>query len=521
MFPKQAGATLLELMLVVGLLAVGTVITMEEAQSDLEIQQSKVVGNTLFQYNNAARAWLSNNIGAGSPAITKTGTAWLKSSSCVGGQSAIAYLPCNFPDASAANPISFGSLGLTTTIVTTGAAPNQVTTLTTQSTPFIAGSQKRSDLSAVAAITAAAGQYDTRTPMPAATNGSFKSDPATAIITMTASNNGSNDAWLRTDGSNTMNNNLRFNPAVADTMRNIQGASRISSLLTEALYLGPLGGASSTAASRVIVDADQTIMGKMIVNNVKGGDGILLTNGNIRASGGSVFAGNSVQAAGTVIAGSDVTAGGNMIASNSVIAYNSVQAAGNMTAGGSVAAQGNVTAQNSVVAQGSVTAQGNVSAAGVALAQVFYDSNNTGYYLDPNNSSVMNSLNLLGSSNVNGRATFNEYVQLNGVAVKGTACAPNGLVGRAATGKMLSCDSGIWMDPAASGSCPYQANPGANFALGNEGSCTGIYYPTPPGQAVIGATRTIHDIWYTDYVQICGQDGAWRTVSSSKVGGCG
>lgn len=503
MFSKQAGATLLELMLVVGLLAVGTLITMEEKQSDLEIQQSKVVGNTLFQYNNAARAWLSNNIGAGSPAIIKTGTAWLKSTSCVGGQSAIAYLPCDFPDASAGTPITFGNLGLTTTIVSTGAAPNQITTLTTQSTPFVAGSQKRSDLSAVAAITAAAGQYDTRTPMPAATNGSFKSDPATAVITMTASNNGSSDAWLRTDGSNTMNNNLRFNPAVAGSMRTVQGVSRLSSLLTEALFLGPLGGASAATASQVIVDADQTIVGKMIVNNVKGGDGILLTNGNIRASGGSVFAGNSVQAAGTVVAGSDVTAGGNVIASSNVVAYNGVQAAGNVTAGGSV------------------SAQGNVSAAGVALAQVFYDSNNTGYYLDPNNSSVLNSLNLLGSSNVNGRATFNEYLQLNGYATAGTGCGPNGLLGRAASGKALSCDSGVWMDPSASGSCPYQANPGANFAVGNDGSCNGIYYPTPPGQAVTGATRTIHDIWYTDYVQVCGQDGTWRTVSSSKVGGCG
>ncbi|MDY8672026.1 shufflon system plasmid conjugative transfer pilus tip adhesin PilV, partial [Escherichia coli] len=38
----------------------------------------------------------------------------------------------------------------------------------------------------------------------------------------------------------------------------------------------------------------------------------------------------------------------------------------------------------------------------------------------------------------------NEFVQINGVATAGWACSPNGLVGRDASGGILSCQSGVW-----------------------------------------------------------------------------
>lgn len=49
-----------------------------------------------------------------------------------------------------------------------------------------------------------------------------------------------------------------------------------------------------------------------------------------------------------------------------------------------------------------------------------------------------------GTIQSNGRMTTNEFVQINGVATAGWACSPNGLVGRDASGGILSCQSGVW-----------------------------------------------------------------------------
>ncbi|WP_033962487.1 shufflon system plasmid conjugative transfer pilus tip adhesin PilV, partial [Pseudomonas aeruginosa] len=47
-----------------------------------------------------------------------------------------------------------------------------------------------------------------------------------------------------------------------------------------------------------------------------------------------------------------------------------------------------------------------------------------------------------GTLRSEGRTTVGEYLQLSGVATEGTACSPNGLVGRNAAGLTLSCQSG-------------------------------------------------------------------------------
>lgn len=469
---RQLGVTLLELMLVIGLMAVGTIISMNEKQADLEIQKARVVGNHLFQYNNAARSWLANNLVTSTS--TKTGSSWLKSTSCVGGQSSVAYLPCDFPELTPSKPLGFGDLSLSTTVVSTGTAPNQTTTLTTQSSPFRLANKLRSDLSAVAAITAAAGLYNTMTPIAAATNGSFNSEPETAIITMVASNNGAEDSWLRTDGSNTMNNNLTFSETSPESMRAIRNASRIQSLAAQALYLGSAGGASAIGAAQVIVDANQSIIGNLVVQNVKGGDGIVLNQGDIRAANGNVIAKN-------------------------------LQSYGNVSAGGNVNASGNVSAQVAL------STQGNVTADGAMLAQIYYDSNNTSFYVDPSQNSHLNSLTL------NGRGTFNEYLQVNGIAVKNTPCPSNGLVARTSTGKLLSCDGGLWTDPSVSGSCKMDDPVGIKgWSIGGC-SVSGSSYAgaTQP----IGGTRIVTDYTGAEYRQICRSDGAWNVVDSAIANG--
>lgn len=49
-----------------------------------------------------------------------------------------------------------------------------------------------------------------------------------------------------------------------------------------------------------------------------------------------------------------------------------------------------------------------------------------------------------GNMDVSGRVTVGEFIQLNGQATVGATCSPNGLQGRTAEGKILSCVNGVW-----------------------------------------------------------------------------
>ncbi len=297
----QKGVTLIEMILVIGLVSIATVITFFEKKLDMEQMRAKQTGVLLFEYNNAVRSWLSENLG--SNIDPPPGSAWLKHTSCPGGTSTIAYLPCSFPEATAATPIRFGKLTIDSVVTTTGVAPNAVTTVTSTTTGFRiqngTNTILRSDLAGMAAIVASAGGVNNITPMLASTDGSFSSDPATGIITMVASNNGATDAWLRTDGGNTMNNNILFKDANPQNMREIRNLSRIQAIAGQILYLGNPGG--GTAGWRTIVEADQTIVGNLIVNNARNlANGIQVDRGDINAVNGSVRASQDV------VAGRDV-----------------------------------------------------------------------------------------------------------------------------------------------------------------------------------------------------------------------
>lgn len=54
------------------------------------------------------------------------------------------------------------------------------------------------------------------------------------------------------------------------------------------------------------------------------------------------------------------------------------------------------------------------------------------------------SITSAGTIKAGGRLTTDEFVQINGVAVAGTGCSPNGLIARDAAGLTLSCQSGSW-----------------------------------------------------------------------------
>lgn len=325
---NQKGVTLIEMILVVALIAIMTVLTFMQRQLEMEQVRARAVGVDLYVYNNAVRNWLSENISTTALNVTRNGTTWLKPDTCGGSSGRVdGYIPCSFPDASSANPMKFSNMVLTTVLTRTFTPAGGVqTTGVTTTTPFRVSSRAgaagdiRADLSGLAAITAASGVISAAqmTPNMATTDGVFKSNPVTAVITMEASNRADSDAWLRTDGGNSMNNNLKFTTTLANNLRQIMGASRIQSNgPTDILFIGnknsntamPTDGDGSgvalatSAAGResVVVDANARIYGRLRTNGA-----ITALSGNITASNGNVVASTDV------VAGRDVVATGNV-----------------------------------------------------------------------------------------------------------------------------------------------------------------------------------------------------------------
>jgi cytoskeletal protein CcmA (bactofilin family) len=433
---KSLGFTLLEMMLVIGLAASATLLKFYSEQAELEQKMAASVGGELAQYNNAVRNYLAKNLGVSN--FTRSGSAWLKNTSC-GGTLAIGaeYLPCSFPSATVGDPIAFGSVSLTTTVVSTGTAPNTSVTATTLSTPFTlprSGSPVvRSDLAGLAAITASAG-YLPGSPgsgFSATTDGTFQSNPVNGIITMTASNSANQDIWLRTDGGNQMHALLKFD-ATDPLARQIVGVSRIQNLAAQTLYLGVATGVSPVTAAAVVLDGSAEVIGALRVRSGLSVDGGASVAGDITTSS-SIYAGGNVTANGALVAQIfyDANNSGFYVDPNGTSNINTLTATGNINTASSVNANGNVSAAGNVIANGAV------------MAPIFYDSNNTGYYVNPDATTNINALQA-NTVSAAGRIRTGEFVEIGGIASAGAGCSPNGLQGRDAQGAALSCVNGLW-----------------------------------------------------------------------------
>ncbi|MHD0644191.1 hypothetical protein ACYPKM_00975 [Pseudomonas aeruginosa] len=402
--------TLLELIMMIAISIGISMIGFYERTLQREQDRARVSGNYINQYNNATREWISANVGA-APA-TMNGSSWLKATSCIGGTSAVGYLPCSFPDASSATPIPGGRLALTSVIATTGVAPNLVTTVTTTTTPYtLATGQIRSDLAGLAAMVASAGAGSSY--RKSGTDGSYNSNMSTGIITLKASNQSTTDAWLRTDGSNLMNGNIQFNGALPAGMREVQGVSRLQNIAVSALTVGNAGGAAS--GFQAIVDANQNTLGTMqVANNQNVAYGIDAVRGGIR------------------------TQSGNLQASNNITASNYIRAPRFTDSNNST-----------FYLDPNGTSQLAVGVNNATVTPILYDANNSGFYLDPNGTSYFNNLNV-DTLNVWGNLynAFRSYVktgiQLAGPKSAVTVCPKLGLITIDTNGSVLSCVNGAY-----------------------------------------------------------------------------
>jgi prepilin-type N-terminal cleavage/methylation domain-containing protein len=154
--------------------------------------------------------------------------------------------------------------------------------------------------------------------------------------------------------------------------------------------------------------ADRQILGASRIQNLAGQV--------LRIGSGSAL---SPVTSSSVVIDSSTEVLGDVKVRQSLVVDSSAAVAGNVTAGGAVIGQVFYDANNTgyyldphstsnlnaVNAQGSITANGNIRAAGTVRGQVFYDENNTGYYVDPNNTSNINSLSAQGNASVAGSVT--------------------------------------------------------------------------------------------------------------------
>ncbi|HYE34184.1 hypothetical protein, partial [Methylocaldum sp.] len=108
------------------------------------------------------------------------------------------------------------------------------------------------------------------------------------------------------------------------------------------------------------------------------------------------------------------------------------------------------------------TIQDNNYTYGWTQADIYYDRWNNGYYMQPRGTTRLatvqaDSLTTFGNSTTWGNNAANTF-QVNGIAVAGGGCAPNGLVARDWAGALLSCKSGVWTSAAAQPSGGYHTH---------------------------------------------------------------
>ena len=406
---KQAGVTLIELILVISLLSVMTLLSFYEKQSDLEQARARQVGGMLFQYNNAVRSALAQGLVTAN--TTKHGTSWLKNLSC-GGPLPVnsEFLPCDFPSATTLDPIKFGNLSLDTAIVVSGVAPKRKVLATTVSSPFSLSSRLgvpivRADLAGVASLSAAAALTSGfqavaskgLSPYTATTDASYSSDPISAKITSIASNTAGNDVWLRTDGGNSMHASLNFDGANAAD-RTIVGASSIENFAGQMLKIGSGSGLMPTSSAGVVIDSTGEILGDFRVRKK------LYVEDTLSVEG-------------------DITANGNVIA------------------------------------------KGDISSEREITGQMFYDADDRAYYLDPDKVSNLNELSA-ATVTTTGRVKAGEYIEISGLASVGGICTPDGLLAKDNTGSIIACKDGKWS--AMGGASPVGI--GTGFMTGIGGS---------------------------------------------------
>lgn len=492
------GFTLLELLLVVGLTAAVSIVSFQEQMLRTEQDKARRLGMEIFQYNSAIQNFLAHHSGDANPKLvegTYTGVNWLKSSSC-GGSAAKEWLSCKFLSYSSGKT-TFGRLAFTTVIKQD---PNAGLTARTVMSKLSLGSNKeeRADLAGLAALVAS-GAYAVSEDGKAVTaqDSTVAFCPDTAgvspissvcqgdkgVIVMLSRNLSAADRWLRVDHGNAMAGAIEFrtgDPSPAkqseidaiDTVnRQIRNVARIYNLgsgnsnsESDNLYLGKKFGSMAKGmvtlpSDAVVIDADQEVLGKLVVAASIEARGDIGTTGNLRSDGNAMIGKNMTVAGATKSIG-DLSTNSNFSVSKNATVSGSITSVGGIKGfnGLDISQDGNfggrVTAQN-INANGELSSNtinivGGGRFGGDLYVPRVIDANDNGYYLDLNQSSRMNAIdansirsngNIYSDSYLSGK-----YILPGTITSKDSSCVgiASGSISKTASGEILSCQSGVW-----------------------------------------------------------------------------
>lgn len=283
---SQTGATLLELIFVVAILAVGSILTFESQTADLQSNAAKDAGVHLRTYGKAVQKWVNDHPGTSG---TFNGTKWLKPVSCGGLAPAPGYIDCSFFAADAtnvANPdaIRPGGLTLSTVVSTSVSGTQKETRAVTTTSAYFANNQERADLAGIAAISAAVGNSYDRTSF-----GTVTSNPQQARIILSTLRTDNTDIWLKLDGTNALNANLTFD-GVNPLSRRIIGASSIQSAPGQPLVLGSATGIPYAISPGLVVDSDTEILGRLLADGgIDSSTAIVIQSGSVSIPQGDLL----------------------------------------------------------------------------------------------------------------------------------------------------------------------------------------------------------------------------------------
>lgn len=207
----QRGFTLLEIIVVIWLGSIFMLSFVRGITSILDGMSASKIGSLTSQYNNAVRNWMEANKTVPNGTV-ENGIGWLLTPAC-GGTGTVLYLPCNFPT----------TPGLSGTFKTTfsNLGGGNVTANTVVG-PIIMRGKKRGDMAGIAAT--AASSYFAPGAQPSSSFGTYSANNPLGTVEATASlTAGTNsDPWLRTDGSNKMENDINFDTtAVSANINNV------------------------------------------------------------------------------------------------------------------------------------------------------------------------------------------------------------------------------------------------------------------------------------------------------------
>ncbi|PTH79057.1 polymer-forming cytoskeletal protein [Aeromonas veronii] len=559
---KSKGFTLLELLLVIGITTTMAVVSFQDKMLETEQSQARRLGMELFQYNSAVQNYLAHQSGSANPSSlqgTFTGVNWLKSTSC-GGTASKEWLSCNFLSHSGGKT-TLGRLGFKTEIKYDPASGLSARTTMDKLSLGINGSmQDRADLAGLAALVAS-GAYAVSEDGKAVTaqdstvaycpdtagtspiNAVCQSDKGS--IVMLSRNLSAADRWLRVDHGNAMQGALEFRTgdptpasqtdiqAIDSVHRQIRNVARIYNLgnnnsngESDNLYLGKkYGNAAKTMATlpnnAVVVDADQEVLGKLVVAATISAKGDITTQGNIVADKNITAKGNldvagtatingALQAndsariskellvggetklAGKLTAQSDVHINGALTTDKRITGSQDLSIATNGYFGGQVTAQ-NIDAHGSL-SSNSLTVRGSGDFNGEVKATRLVDKNNPGYYLDPDGYSNINVVNAgsIGANDINSYGySSGKYLFPNTVVAAGTWCGSEraGAIARGPSGETLSCQNGTWKGGSA-GLGEGQSWQNVAGARGNN-----VTYTNTTGRTIVAAVTSCNCRW--------------------------